>query len=269
MDDGSEIRATITVDQATRSATVDFSGTSQQRETNYNAPSAVARAAVLYVFRTLVEDDIPLNEGCLKPLTIILPVGCMLNPTYPAAVVAGNVETSQVVCDALYGALGQLAASQGTMNNLTFGNSKHQYYETLCGGTGAGSGFNGTDAVHSHMTNSRLTDIEVLEHRYPVLIEKFGVRQDSGGSGRYVGGNGVERRIRFLEPMSVSMLSGRRTTKPFGLSGGQSGKSGITTVERQVGTIDCLSYSAGTEVSAGDVVVVHTPGGGGYGSARD
>lgn len=269
MDDGSEIHVTISVDHATRSATVDFSGTSRQQETNYNAPSAVARAAVLYVFRTLVQDDIPLNEGCLKPLTIILPAGCMLNPTYPAAVVAGNVETSQIICDALYGALGHLAASQGTMNNLTFGNSKYQYYETLCGGTGAGPCFDGSDAVHSHMTNSRLTDVEVLEHRYPVLIEKFGIRQGSGGIGQYVGGNGAERRIRFLEPMSVSILSGRRATRPFGLSGGQSGKSGKTTIERRDGSMDCLSYSASTEVSAGDVVVVSTPGGGGFGNRRD
>lgn len=266
MDDGAEIHVSVAVDHETRSATIDFAGTSGQRDTNYNAPSAVVRAAVLYVFRTLVDDDIPLNEGCLKPLNIILPPNCMLNPSYPAAVVAGNVETSQIICDALFGALGKLAASQGTMNNLTFGNSEYQYYETICGGTGAGPGFNGTDSIQSHMTNSRLTDTEVLEWRYPVLVESFSVRQNSGGRGRFDGGDGVTRRIRFLEPMTVSILAGRRSTVPFGIQGGQNGLTGKTSIERQNGSIETLSYADSTTVTSGDVVVIETPGGGGYGT---
>lgn len=269
MDDGAEIHVSVSVDHETRSATIDFTGTSGQRDTNYNAPSAVVRAAVLYVFRTLVDDDIPLNEGCLKPLNIILPPKCMLNPSYPAAVVAGNVETSQIICDALYSALGKLAASQGTMNNLTFGNSDYQYYETICGGTGAGPSFNGTDAIQSHMTNSRLTDTEVLEWRYPVLVESFSVRQNSGGGGKYKGGDGARRRIRFLEPMSVSILAGRRSTVPFGIQGGQNALSGATTIERRDGSKESLSYADSTSVQSGDVVVVETPGGGGYGAETD
>lgn len=266
MDDGAEIHVTVSVNHNKRSATIDFTGTSDQRDTNYNAPSAVVRAAVLYVFRTLVDDDIPLNEGCLKPLNIILPPRCMLNPSYPAAVVAGNVETSQIICDALFAALGKLAASQGTMNNLTFGNSEYQYYETICGGTGAGPGFNGTDAIQSHMTNSRLTDIEILEWRYPVLVESFSVRPNSGGRGQYKGGDGAKRRIRFLEPMTVSILAGRRFTDPFGIQGGQNGLPGKTTVERQDGSIETLSYADSTTVESGDVIVIETPGGGGYGA---
>ncbi len=265
MDDGGEIHVDISIDRQARSATVDFSGTSDQRPSNYNAPAAVCRAAVLYVFRTLVDDDIPLNEGCLKPLTLVIPEGSMLNPTYHAAVVAGNVETSQIICDALYGAVNRLAASQGTMNNLTFGNTEYQYYETLCGGTGAGPDFDGADAVHSHMTNSRLTDPEVLEWRYPVLLESFSVRKNSGGMGEHSGGDGVVRRIRFLEPMSVAILSGRRTTVPFGLSGGNDGQPGKTQVERANGDVQPLAYADATDVEPGDVITVTTPGGGGFG----
>lgn len=266
MDDGGEVHVRISVDSQSRTATVDFSGTSAQRESNYNAPSAVTKAAVLYVFRTLVGDDIPMNEGCLRPLEIILPTGSMLNPTHPAAVVAGNVETSQIVCDALYGALGQLAASQGTMNNLTFGNDEYQYYETVCGGMGAGPGFSGADAIQTHMTNSRLTDPEVLEWRYPVLVESFGIRENSGGGGQFRGGDGVVRRIRFREPMSVSILAGRRTTSPFGILGGQNGLSGITTIDHQDGTQTKLKFAGSIEATTGDVIVMSTPGGGGYGS---
>lgn len=264
-DDGSEVCVSISIDRETRSATIDFTGTSKQRPSNYNAPSAVCRAAVLYVFRTLVDDDIPLNEGCLKPLTLIIPEGSMLNPAHPAAVVAGNVETSQIICDALYGALGRLAASQGTMNNLTFGNATHQYYETLCGGTGAGTSFDGTDAIHSHMTNSRLTDPEVLEWRYPVLLESFRIRKGSGGAGRHTGGDGVARKIRFLEPMSAAILSGRRTTEPFGLSGGDAGLTGKTEVIRADGSRTVLRYADHADLDPGDVISIATPGGGGFG----
>jgi 5-oxoprolinase (ATP-hydrolysing) len=266
MDDGAEIHVAVSIDRLARTATIDFTGTSEQRSSNYNAPAAVCRAAVLYVFRTLVNDDIPLNEGCLKPLTLIIPQGSMLNPVYPAAVVAGNVETSQIICDALYGALGRLGASQGTMNNLTFGTDKFQYYETLCGGAGAGSTFNGADAVQTHMTNSRLTDPEVLEWRYPVLVEAFSRRLGSGGEGKHSGGNGVVRRIRFLESMSVAILAGRRLTAPFGINGGGPGSSGETHIERTDGTVRKLSYADAAEAIPGDVIVVSTPGGGGCGS---
>ena len=267
MDDGSKICVSVSIDKAARSATIDFSGTSQQRSNNFNAPAAVCRAAVLYVFRTLVDDDIPLNEGCLKPLNLIIPEGSMLNPRSPAAVVAGNVETSQIICDALYGALGKLAASQGTMNNLTFGNDTYQYYETLCGGSGAGPDFDGADAVHTHMTNSRLTDPEVLEWRYPVLVESFGIRKASGGAGKQCGGNGVERRIRFREPMTVAMLSGRRTTRPFGLDGGGEGSPGKTWIERADGTQRAMESADSADVAAGDTIVIATPGGGGFGAS--
>ena len=220
LDNGSKIEVSITINQHNRSAKIDFSGTSAQLESNFNAPAAVCKAAVLYVFRTLVNDDIPLNAGCLKPLEIVIPEGCMLNPRYPAAVVAGNVETSQAITDALYGALGAIASAQGTMNNFTFGNERYQYYETICGGSGAGADFNGTDAVHTHMTNSRLTDPEVLEWRFPVVLESFAIRQNSGGKGLHCGGNGVVRKIRFLEKMTAGILSGRRVIAPFGLHGG-------------------------------------------------
>ena len=220
---------------------------------------------MLYVFRCLVDDDIPLNGGCLKPLNIIVPEGCLLNPRYPAAVVAGNVETSQVIVDALLGALGVLAGSQGTMNNLTFGNARHQYYETICGGMGAGPGFDGASAVQTHMTNSRLTDPEVLELRYPVVVDSFAIREGSGGAGRHKGGNGTIRRIRFLEPMTAAILSNRRTTDPFGLEGGAPGERGVNRIERADGTAQTLPSSAETEVEAGDSIVIETPGGGGYG----
>jgi 5-oxoprolinase (ATP-hydrolysing) len=266
LDDGSQIQVTITIDRNNRSAKIDFTGTSPQLESNFNAPSAVCKAAVLYVFRTLVNDDIPLNAGCLKPLEIIIPEGCMLNPRYPAAVVAGNVETSQAITDALYGALGVLAASQGTMNNFTFGNGRYQYYETICGGSGAGADFDGTDAVHTHMTNSRLTDPEVLEWRFPVLLESFGIRPNSGGKGQHPGGNGVIRRLRFLEPMTAAILSSHRVVPPFGLQGGEAGVVGKNYVERSDGTVEKLGSTAIVEMNAGDVFIIETPGGGGYGS---
>ncbi|MGC2855238.1 hydantoinase B/oxoprolinase family protein [Novispirillum sp. DQ9] len=264
MDDGAEVRVSITVDHLARSARVDFTGTSAQRPNNFNAPLAVCRAAVLYVFRTLVDDDIPMNEGCLKPVDLVVPDGCMLNPAYPAAVVAGNVETSQVVVDTLYGALGVMAAAQGTMNNLTFGNDRHQYYETLCGGSGAGPDFDGTDAVHTHMTNSRLTDPEVLEWRFPVRLEDFRIRTGSGGAGRHHGGDGVVRRIRFLEAMTAAILSNRRVVPPYGLAGGAPGAAGRNSLESGTAVRD-LGPTAQVEVAPGDVLVIETPGGGGYG----
>ncbi|MEH2060718.1 MAG: hydantoinase B/oxoprolinase family protein [Nostoc sp.] len=265
MDDGAQIQVKVTIHSENRSATIDFTGTSPQLNSNFNAPKAVTQAAVLYVFRTLVDDHIPLNAGCLNPLEIIIPVGCMLNPTYPAAVVAGNVETSQTIVDALYGALGVMAASQGTMNNFTFGNEQYQYYETICGGSGAGIDFDGTDGVHSHMTNSRLTDPEVLETRYPVLLESFSLRPDSGGKGKYSGGNGVIRRIRFLEPMTANILSGHRLVPPFGLNGGEGGKVGRNWIQRQNGIEENLDSTATVEMKTGDVFVIETPGGGGFG----
>ncbi|EAW36896.1 hydantoinase B/oxoprolinase family protein [Lyngbya sp. PCC 8106] len=265
MDGGSQIKVTIKIDKQTRSATIDFSGTSPQLNTNFNAPKAVCKAAVLYVFRTLVDDQIPLNAGCLKPLNIIIPEGCMLNPRYPAAIVAGNVETSQTIVDALYGALGVMAASQGTMNNFTFGSDRHQYYETICGGSGAGKNFNGTDAVHTHMTNSRLTDPEVLEWRFPVLLEEFSIRSNSGGKGQYQGGNGIIRQVRFLEKMTASILSGHRTIPPFGLAGGEAGLVGKNSVIRSNGTVEILASTATVEMNIGDVFMIETPGGGGYG----
>ncbi|MEQ8958016.1 MAG: hydantoinase B/oxoprolinase family protein, partial [Coleofasciculus sp. C2-GNP5-27] len=266
LDTGGQIQVAIRIDRENRRATIDFTGTSAQLSNNFNAPAAVCKAAVLYVFRTLVDDDIPLNAGCLKPLDIIIPEGCLLNPRYPAAVVAGNVETSQVITDALYGALGVMAASQGTMNNFTFGNQNYQYYETICGGSGAGVEFDGADAVHTHMTNSRLTDPEVLEWRFPVVLEQFGIRGNSGGKGKQCGGNGVIRRMRFLEPMTAAILSGHRVVAPFGLEGGEAGAVGKNYVERQDGTIEELGNTAVVEMEAGDVFVIETPGGGGFGS---
>ena len=265
MDNGAQIQVKVTIDRENRSATIDFTGTSKQLNSNFNAPKAVTQAAVLYVFRTLVDDNIPLNAGCLKPLEIIIPEGCMLNPTYPAAVVAGNVETSQIIVDALYGALGVMAASQGTMNNFTFGNERYQYYETICGGSGAGANFDGTDAVQTHMTNSRLTDPEVLETRYPVQVESFCLRPDSGGKGKHCGGNGVIRRIRFLEPMTANILSNHRFVAPFGLNGGEAGLVGRNWIERQDGTQENLDEPATVEMKPGDVFVIETPGGGGFG----
>ena len=266
MDSGGQIKVAITIDKSARSAKIDFTGTSGQQTNNFNAPAAVCKAAVLYVFRTLVDDDIPLNAGCLKPLEIINPEGCMLNPRYPAAVVAGNVETSQNITDALYCALGMMAASQGTMNNFTFGNQRYQYYETICGGSGAGADFDGTDAVQTHMTNSRLTDPEVLEWRFPVLLESFAIRANSGGNGCHSGGNGVVRRVRFREAMTAGILSGRRVISPCGLNGGEAGKVGRNYVERLDGKVEELGSTATVEMQAGDVFVIETPGGGGYGT---
>ncbi len=266
MDDGCQIQVAIAIDRGDRSARIDFTGTSPQQPNNFNAPFAVCKAAVLYVFRSLVDDEIPLNAGCLKPLEIIVPERCLLNPAYPAAVVAGNVETSQAVTDALYGALGIQAAAQGTMNNFTFGNAQHQYYETICGGSGAGADFAGTDAVQTHMTNSRLTDPEVLEWRFPVLLQEFAIRPDSGGAGRQRGGNGVIRRLQFREPMTAAILSGHRLVPPFGLAGGESGKVGRNWVERSTGELEPLSSRAEVAMQSGDVFGIETPGGGGYGS---
>ncbi len=267
MDDGAIIQVSIRINQAARSAVIDFTGTSAQRDSNFNAPSAVAMAAVLYVFRTLVDDDIPLNAGCLKPLQVIIPGGCMLNPRHPAAVVAGNVETSQCVTDALYGALGAMGASQGTMNNFTFGNAQHQYYETVSGGGGAGPGFDGSSVVQTHMTNSRLTDPEVLEWRFPVLLESFEIRQDSGGTGRTRGGNGAIRRVRFLQPMTAAILSSHRRVPPYGMAGGKPGAIGRNYVERMNGDTLELGGCDQAEMRAGDVFVIETPGGGGFGMA--
>jgi 5-oxoprolinase (ATP-hydrolysing) len=266
MDSGAVIRVKVTVDRATRSATIDFTGTSAQLETNFNAPPAVVHAAVLYVFRTLVNDEIPMNAGCLRPLTVVIPEGSMLSPQPPAATVAGNVETSQCITDAIYGALGLMAASQGTMNNFTFGNERYQYYETIAGGSGAGEGFDGTAAVQTHMTNSRMTDPEVIEFRFPVLIEEHSIRAGSGGAGHWRGGDGALRRVRFLEPMTAAILAGHRLVPPYGMAGGSAGEVGKTWVERADGTRQVLGSSAQAEMSVGDVFVVSTPSGGGYGA---
>jgi 5-oxoprolinase (ATP-hydrolysing) len=275
MDSGAKIAVTIAIDKAKRSARIDFAGTSTQQATNFNAPSAVCKAAVLYVFRTLVDDEIPMNAGCLKPLEIVIPEGSMLSPRYPAAVVAGNVETSQAITDTLYGALGVLAASQGTMNNFTFGNERYQYYETISGGSGAGGrideagrivdGFDGTSVVQTHMTNSRLTDPEVLEFRFPVRLDSFEIRAGSGGAGRWHGGDGGVRRVRFLEPMTASILSNGRHAGAFGVAGGAPGKPGLNRVERADGSVEPLDHIASVEMAAGDVFVIETPGGGGCG----
>lgn len=265
MDDGSRVVVAVTVDRKKRQARIDFAGTSAERPNNLNAPKAVARAAVLYVFRTLISEDIPLNAGCLKPLDIVIPEGAMLNPRYPAAVVAGNVETSQCVADALYGALGMLAASQGTMNNFTFGDADRQYYETIAGGAGAGPDFDGASAVHTHMTNSRLTDPEVLEWRYPVFVETFAIREGSGGQGRRRGGDGIVRRIRFREAMMAAILSGRRKIAPHGLAGGGDGKPGANRIERKDGRVEKLPGTVAVKVAPGDAIVIETPGGGGFG----
>jgi N-methylhydantoinase B len=266
MDNGAEIKIKVTIERDKLRAVIDFTGTSPQQASNFNAPAAVTQAAVLYVFRTLVDNAIPLNAGCLKPIDIIIPEGCMLNPTYPAAVVAGNVETSQTIVDALYGALGIMAASQGTMNNFTFGNQHYQYYETICGGSGAGNGFNGTDAVQTHMTNSLLTDPEVLESRYPVMLESFRIREGSQGKGKYSGGNGVVRKVRFLSSMTAGILSTHRVVPPFGLNGGEAGELGNNYVIRQDRTIEVLGSTATVAMQPGDTFVIETPGGGGWGT---
>jgi 5-oxoprolinase (ATP-hydrolysing) len=266
MDSGAHVTVAIRIDRAARSAVVDFTGTSEQQPTNFNAPSAVCKAAVLYVFRTLVDDEIPMNAGCLKPISIVIPEGSMLAPRYPAAVVAGNVETSQVITDTLYGALGVLAASQGTMNNFTFGNERYQYYETISGGAGAGPDFDGASVVQTHMTNSRLTDPEVLEWRFPVRLESFAIHAGSGGAGRHRGGDGGERRVRFLEPMTAVMLANHRRIAPFGVDGGAPGAVGRNWVERADGTLEEYGATCAVEMRAGDVFVIQTPGGGGFGA---
>jgi 5-oxoprolinase (ATP-hydrolysing) len=266
LDDGSEIVVAVTIDQETRRATVDFTGTSPQRGDNFNAPEAVTTAAVLYVFRTLVDADIPLNAGCLEPLDIVIPRGSMLSPVRPAAVAAGNVETSQAVTAALLGALSAAAASQGTMNNLTFGDDRYQYYETICGGAGAGTDWDGCSAVHTHMTNSRLTDPEVLEWRFPVRVEEFRVRAGSGGGGAHRGGDGAVRRLRFLEPLTAAIVSSSRRVPPYGLAGGLPGACGRNAVERRDGGTEELPGVAQTLMAPGDVLVIETPGGGGYGT---
>ncbi|MCE3264295.1 MAG: 5-oxoprolinase [Pseudoduganella sp.] len=266
LDNGAVIRVAVRVDAAQRSAQIDFSGTSDQLDNNFNAPSAVCMAAVLYVFRTLVNDDIPLNAGCLKPLHVIIPPGSMLNPHYPASVVSGNVETSTCITNALYGALGVQAASQGTMNNFTFGNAKYQYYETISGGSGAGDGFDGTDVVQTNMTNSRLTDPEILEFRFPVRLESYQIRAGSGGAGRWHGGNGGVRKVRFLEAMTAAILSNNRIHAPFGMAGGAPGALGRNSVLRADGRVEQLGHIGKTDMQPGDVFVIETPGGGGFGA---
>jgi 5-oxoprolinase (ATP-hydrolysing) len=265
MDCGAVIRVAILADRATRHLRIDFTGTSAQLDSNFNAPLSVCRAAVLYVLRTLMDDEIPLNEGCLRPVELIVPEGSMLNPRYPAAVVAGNVETSQAITDALYGALRVQAASQGTMNNFTFGDGELQYYETVCGGSGAGPDHDGTSAVHTHMTNTRLTDPEVLETRFPVLLEEFSIRQGSGGAGLHRGGDGVVRKLTFGQPMEASILSNRRRVVPFGLEGGSPASAGRNLVMRKDGSVEVHGATATVEMRAGDSFIIETPGGGGFG----
>jgi 5-oxoprolinase (ATP-hydrolysing) len=269
-DQGTIIKVKVTVDREKREATVDFTGTSPQQKNNFNAPEPVTRAAVLYVFRVMVESAIPMNAGCLRPIRIVVPEGSMLRPAYPAAVVAGNVETSQHVTNALFGALGALAASQGTMNNLTFGNAAYQYYETICSGSPAGrfndgTGFAGTDAVHVHMTNSRLTDPEILETRYPVLLEDFHIRPGSGGKGAFSAGNGTIRAVRFLEEMDCAILSSHRAIRPHGLAGGGDGEIGKNGVRRLDGRVESLAGCAQTRLAAGEAIIVSTPTSGAFG----
>jgi 5-oxoprolinase (ATP-hydrolysing) len=261
----------ITIDREKREATVDFTGTSPVMKNNFNAPEPVTRAAVLYAFRVMVEDNIPMNAGCLRPINVVIPDGSMLKPAYPAAVVAGNVETSQHVTNALFGAMGALANAQGTMNNLTFGNAAYQYYETICSGSPAGRmndgrGFAGTSGVHTHMTNSRLTDPEVLELRFPVLLEDFHIREGSGGKGRWNGGDGTRRTIRFLEKMECAILSSHRNRPPQGLDGGGDGEAGATTVRRNDGRVEVLKACDQTTLEAGEAVTVTTPTPGGFGA---
>jgi 5-oxoprolinase (ATP-hydrolysing) len=268
MDQGTVIKVKITVDKKKREATVDFTGTSPQQPTNFNAPAPVTRAAVLYVFRVMVDDDIPMNAGCLRPINIVVPPHSMLTPEYPAAVVAGNVETSQAVTNCLFGALGALAGAQGTMNNLNFGNARYQYYETICSGSPAGPGFPGTDAVHTHMTNTRLTDPEVLEFRYPVVLEDFHIRIGSGGKGQWNAGDGIRRTIRFLEKMECTILSGHRRVRPFGLAGGEAGQVGENWARRKDGRMERLQGCDETTIDADEAVIIQTPTAGGYGSPK-
>jgi 5-oxoprolinase (ATP-hydrolysing) len=266
MDQGTTIKVRISVDKQKRQATVDFTGTSPQQPTNFNAPEPVTRAAVLYVFRVMVDDDIPMNAGCLRPIRIIIPKRSLLSPEFPAAVVAGNVETSQEVTNCLFGALDAMAAAQGTMNNLNFGNARYQYYETICSGSPAGPGFPGTDAVHTHMTNTRLTDPEVLEFRYPVLLEDFHIRKGSGGRGQWNAGDGIVRVIRFLEKMECTILSGHRRVQPFGLARGEDGQVGENAVRRKDGHMEKLAGCDATVIDAGEAIIIQTPTAGGYGA---
>jgi 5-oxoprolinase (ATP-hydrolysing) len=265
MDNGAHVRVKITIDKANRSATFDFTGTSPQLPDNFNAPFSIVRAASLYVVRTLIDDVIPMNDGCLRPINLVVPDGSMLNPHHPAAVVAGNVETSQVVTDALFAATGRLAPSQGTMNNFTFGNERYQYYETIAGGAGAGSDHNGASAVHTHMTNSRLTDPEILETRLPVRLDTFAIRRGSGGNGAHRGGDGIVRKVTFLEPMLANILADRRRVPPSGLNGGEAALPGRNWVERANGSVEMLTATDSAELAAGDAFVIETPGGGGFG----
>jgi 5-oxoprolinase (ATP-hydrolysing) len=266
-DQGTAVEVRITVDRDKRTAKVDFTGTSAQQANNFNAPEPVTRAAVLYTFRVMVDEPIPMNAGCLKPIEIVIPDGSMLRPTYPAAVVAGNVETSQIVTNALFAALGALGSTQGTMNNLTFGNDRLQYYETLCSGAPAGPGFDGAAAVHVHMTNTRLTDPEILELRYPVLLEEFSIRRGSGGKGRWTSGDGTRRVIRFLERMNCAILSSYRRVRPFGVDGGAPGQAGDNSVRRADGSIERLEGCDETVLAPGEAIVIVTPTGGGFGSS--
>jgi len=267
MDNKAQVSVSIAVDRAARSATIDFAGTSAQQPDNFNAPHSICRAATLYVLHTLVDDAISLNDGCLRPITLKVPAGSMLNPNYPGAVVAGNVETSQVITDALFAAAGALAPSQGTMNNFTFGNDRYQYYETIAGGAGAGPDHDGASAVQTHMTNSRLTDPEILESRFPVLLERFEIRRGSGGAGAHRGGDGVIRQIRFCEAMRANILSNRRAVPPAGLAGGNDARPGINRVVRADGRVETLGATASVAMEAGDLFVIETPGGGGFGRA--
>jgi 5-oxoprolinase (ATP-hydrolysing) len=268
MDNKAHVRVRITIDKSERSATFDFTGTSDQLPDNFNAPYSIVRAASLYVVRTLIDDAIPMNDGCMRPIRLVVPEGSMLNPHHPAAVVAGNVETSQVVTDALFAATGRLAPSQGTMNNFTFGNERHQYYETICGGSGAGPDHDGTSAVQTHMTNSRLTDPEILETRLPVRLDQFAIRRGSGGTGAHTGGEGVIRSLTFLEAMRANILANRRRLPPRGIMGGADAQAGRNWVERTDGSVEILTATASADVNPGDRFVIETPGGGGYGSAE-
>jgi 5-oxoprolinase (ATP-hydrolysing) len=270
MDGGRRVQVAIRCDRKKRRATVDFTGTSLQQPDNFNAPRPVTNAAVLYSFRTIVDDDIPMNAGCLEPIDIVLADGTMLSPQYPAAVVAGNTEVSQAVTNALLGALGVNAAAQGTMNNFIWGNDRYQNYETICGGAGAGidnqgHGFAGADAVQCHMTNTRLTDPEVLETRFPVLLERFEIRRGSGGAGRFRGGDGATRVLRFDIPMEINLITGHREIPPFGLAGGEPGACGINELRRADGSVQRLAGRDRVFLEAGDAIIMHTPGGGGFG----
>src|SRR3954462_11195466 len=265
MDNGACVQGRIAIDKAARAATFDFTGTSAQLPDNFNAPFSIVRAASLYVMRTLIDDSIPMNDGCLRPIQLVVPEGSMLNPKYPAAVVAGNVETSQVVTDALFAATGRLAPSQGTMNNFTFGNERYQYYETIAGGSGAGPDHDGTSAVQTHMTNSRLTDPEILESRLPVRLDEVAIRRGSGGQGAHKGGDGVVRAVSFLEPMRANILANRRRVPPKGIAGGADAEAGRNWIERADGTVEMLTATAYAEVQPGDRFVIETPGGGGFG----